>query len=368
MRIILCGGGTAGHINPAIAVAEEILDGEPASEILFIGRDGGGENELVRRAGISLQTIPIRGLVRSLSTENLTRIREALRARHQAERIIKEFKPDVILGTGGYVCWPVISAGRALGIPVAIHESNITPGLTTKLLARGCDAVFLGHEGTKKYLNKKARTFVVGTPLRKEFTKLTRGECRKKLGLKENDVLLISFGGSIGADKINRAMIEVMKSYSTKDDRITHIHATGERYYKSLPNEDKNYDKNKCKITAYIDNMPTLMRAADIAVCRSGAMTITELCAAGVTPILIPSPNVTANHQYTNARLLADQDAAEIMEEKNLTAKGLTEAINRLKIDKNGRKNKAKKLRRLYDPRAAKNIVKRLKLLINGTF
>ena len=163
-------------------------------------------------------------------------------------------------------------------------------------------------------------------------------------------------------------MIEVMKSYSVKDEYITHIHATGERYYKRLPDEDKNFDKSKCKIKAYIDNMPTLMKAADIAVCRSGAMTITELCAAGVAPILIPSPNVTGNHQYINARLLSDLGAAEIIEEKELTTKALTEAINRLKIDKNGRKNRAKAMKGLYEPRAAKNIVKRLKLLINGTF
>lgn len=368
MRIILCGGGTAGHINPAIAVAEEILESEPASEILFIGREGGRENELVTKAGIRLETIPIKGLVRSLSLENISRIKDALKAKGQAEKIIKEFKPDVILGTGGYVCWPIISAGKSLGLPVAIHESNITPGLTTKLLARGCNAVFLAQEKTKEYLSKKAKTFVVGTPLRKEFRSLSRGECRRKLGLKENDILLISFGGSIGADKINQTMIEVMKGYSIKEDRITHIHATGERYYKSLPDEDKNFDKNKCKIKAYIDNMPTLMKAADIAVCRSGAMTITELCAAGVAPILIPSPNVTGNHQYMNARLLSDHGAAEIIEEKNLTAKGLTEAINRLKIDKNGRKNRAKNMQRLHDPKAAKNITKRLKLLINGTF
>lgn len=367
MRIILCGGGTAGHINPALAVAEEIIDKEPASEILFIGREGGRENELVTKAGIRLQTITIKGLKRSLSFENISRIKNALLAKRKAEKIIKEFKPDVILGTGGYVCWPVITAGKSMGIPVAIHESNITPGLTTRLLAKSCDAIFLSQEKTKEYLNKKARTYVVGTPLRKEFTSLSRSECRRMLGLKEDDILLISFGGSIGADKINQVMIEVIKSFSTKEKNITHIHATGERYYKSLPDEDKNFDKNKCKIKAYIDNMPTVMKAADIAVCRSGAMTITELCAAGVTPILIPSPNVTDNHQYMNARLLSDHGTAEIIEEKNLTAKALTESINRLKIDKNGRKNRAKAMQRLYEPNSAKNIVKRLKLLINGT-
>ena len=368
MRIILCGGGTAGHINPAIAVAEEILDTEPASEILFIGREGGRENELVTKAGIRLQTIPIKGLKRSLSPENISRIRDALLARRRAEKIIKEFKPDVILGTGGYVCWPVISAGKSLGIPTAIHESNITPGLTTKLLARSCDAVFLSQDKTKEYLPKKAKTLVVGTPLRKEFTSLSRSECRRRLGLKDEDILILSFGGSIGADKINHTMIEVMKNYSAKEANVTHIHATGERYYESLPKEDKNLGNSKCKIKAYIDNMPTLMKAADIAVCRSGAMTITELCAAGVAPILIPSPNVTGNHQYMNARLLSDHGAAEIIEEKELTSKALTEAINRLKIDKNGRKNRAKSMQRLCKPKAAKNITKQLKLLINGIF
>ena len=366
MRIILCGGGTVGHINPAIAVAEEILDTEPASEILFIGREGGGENEPVKKAGIRLKTIRIRGLLRSPSLENLSRIKDALLARRKAEKIIKEFKPDVILGTGGYVCWPVISAGKHLGIPVAIHESNITPGLTTRLLAKSCDAVFLGQEKTKEYLSKTARTFVVGTPLKKEFTRMSRKECRRKLGLKEEDILLISFGGSLGAERINRVMTKVMKSYSASDKNIIHIHATGEEYYRTMPEEDKNFDNGKCKIKAYIDNMPTLMKAADIAVCRSGAMTVTELCAAGVTPILIPSPNVTDNHQYMNARLLYDRGAAEIIEEKDLSECAIAERIDRLKIDKNGRKNRAKAMQGLYNPNAAKNITKGLKLLING--
>jgi UDP-N-acetylglucosamine--N-acetylmuramyl-(pentapeptide) pyrophosphoryl-undecaprenol N-acetylglucosamine transferase len=234
-------------------------------------------------------------------------------------------------------------------------------------LSRKCDIVLLGQEQTKEYLCKKANTRVVGTPLRKEFTSLSRRECRRKLALRDDDILLISFGGSIGADNINRAMIEVMKGYSAGEKNIVHIHATGKRFYESLSSEGKNFCNNRCKITDYIDNMPTVMKAADIAVCRSGAMTVTELCAAGVTPILIPSPNVTDNHQYMNARLLYDHGAAEIIEEKHLSTRLLTETINRLKIDKNGRKNRAKAMQRLYEPNAAKSIVKELKLLINGT-
>ena len=359
MRLLLCGGGTAGHITPALVVAEKMKTRFPDTKILFIGRQGGNENEAVKKAGIELKTIDIQGLKRKLTIENVKRLKLAVKARKEAERIIEDFKPDVILGTGGYVCWPVISAGKKLNIPTAIHESNAYPGLTTRLLASKCDIVFLGREEAKAYLTKRAKIKVVGNPVSREFTKLSHEEARKKLGIRSDEIFILSFGGSVGADKLNRVVIEVMQNHTAKDSNIKHIHATGKRYFDSHNTTAKLYD-NRCKILPYIDNMPTMLRAADIVICRCGAMTLAEISAVGVAAILIPSPNVSGNHQYKNAKQLSERGAASLIEEKNLTEKLLWDSILELKNDKNGRKNRAKKILNYSTPDAAKRIADEL--------
>lgn len=366
MRIILCGGGTAGHVNPAIAVAEEIKKQFPEAEILFVGREGGKENDLVTKAGIKLKTLKIQGLKRSISLENIKRVYTALQARSSAIKLIQRIRPDVILGTGGYVTWPLISAGCSLGIPTAIHESNIIPGITTRLLSKKCSIVFLNREDTKKHLSSKANTIVVGNPLRDDFSKITKEQSRLKLGIGRDEVLIVSFGGSIGADKLNHVILEVMEKHSSRENKIKHIHATGQRYYSNLSEKEKNLGKNKCKVLPYIHNMPTILRAADIAICRSGAITISELCAAGATPILIPSPNVTDNHQLKNALYLSEKGGAFIIEEKNLSADALINLLIDTENDKNGRKKRAKILQSLSTPDSAKRIVKELILLKNS--
>ena len=367
MRIILCGGGTAGHVSPAIAIAEELRLTDKNCEILFIGRDGGPENAAVTKSGIRLETIKISGLIRSLSPENIKRIKLAMDARRRARKIIQDFCPDVVMGTGGYVCWPVISAAKSLGLPVAIHESNIYPGLSTKMLAKRCDIVFLNREETSSYLPRKTKTTVVGNPLKKDFTRTTRSEARRKLGLSDEEILILSFGGSGGSQTINDVMLKVIRDYSGKEKTVHHIHAVGKKYYDNLTVENRNYNKKNCKILSYIDDMPTVIKAADIAICRSGAMTISELCEAGVCAIFIPSPNVTDNHQYKNARLLYDKGVAMLIEEKNLSKESLIKTINELKNDKNGRKKRAKIMKSLSTPNAAKAIVNELKMLKNGT-
>ncbi len=355
MRLLLCGGGTAGHINPAVAVAEELTDTNPDSEILFVGREGGYENAIVTKAGFKLCTIKIQGIKRSLSLSNLKRIKNAIIAIKQAEKIIKEFMPDVILGTGGYVCWPLITAGRRLGIPTAIHESNITPGLTTRLLSKKCDLVFLNRNETKKYLNEKSKTKTVGNPLRKNFKKISRQDARQKLKINENELLILSFGGSIGAEKMNEVIIDVIRQYSSKDKNVKHIHAVGKRYFNKIKEEKNKYAG--CKILPFIDDMPTMMNAADIVICRCGAMTLSEICEVGVASILIPSPNVTGNHQYENGIHLKEKGGAILIEEKNLSTEALIKAINTLKNEKNGRKTRAKTLKALATPNSAKTIV-----------
>lgn len=363
MRLLLCGGGTAGHVNPAIAVAEELKKQDKDAEILFIGRDGGRENELITKMAFPLKTLKIEGIRRSFSTDNVRRIITALKAKEEAEKIIKDFAPDVILGTGGYVCWPVITAGKKLNIPTAIHESNVTPGLTTRLVSNKCSLVLLNQEKTKEYLSKKTKTEVVGNPLRSDFGKTTRETARRKMGIGEDEIFILSFGGSIGAQKINEVILKVIEEHSSKTKRVRHLHATGKRYYSV--GEKKYMDKASggCRILPYINNMPTALTAADIVICRCGAMTLSELSAVGVASILIPSPNVPANHQLKNGIHLSKIGAAELIEEKNLTAESLINLLFSLENDENARKNKAKKIKALYKPDAAENIVKHLFLL-----
>lgn len=364
MRVMLTGGGTAGHVTPALAVAEELLLDNPHVEILFIGREGGGENEAVRKAGIALKTLKIQGLKRKISMENLKSLYYALSAQNAAKKIIKEFNPDVILGTGGYVCWPVIRAGQSLDIPTALHESNITPGLTTKLLAKRCVKVLLNHTETKQYLKNEANIAVVGNPLRIGFKKIKKDEARKKLSLSPNDVFILSFGGSIGAQKLNETAIGVMEEYSVRDPDVKHIHAVGKRYFDEIKNNKLADGYCGCKIVDYINDMPTLLSAADIVISRAGAMTISELAAVGVASILIPSPNVSNNHQLKNAQKLQKAEAAMLIEEKELTKETLKLAITSLKTDKNARKNKAKNILHFSTPNASKLIVKQLKGMI----
>ena len=361
MRLLLCGGGTAGHINPAIAVAEELLEKQKDAKILFVGRRDGKENQLIEKAGFDLRTINIQGLKRKATLKNLAVIKQAIKSVREAKCIIKDFQPDVIMGTGGYVCWPVIMAGKRMGIPTAIHESNVVPGLTTRLLSRSVDVVFLNIEETKKYLGKKANIKTIGNPLKKDFQKISRYDARRKLNLSESNILIVSFGGSIGSEKMNKVILEVMESLTSKEKNITHIHAVGKRYYPRI--EDKIKGLNNCRVVPYIEDMPLYLKAADIAICRCGSMTLSEICEAGVPSILIPSPNVTANHQSANARRLKQANAAIVLEEKNLTPESLAEAIIELKNDIIGRKNRAKALKAFSTPNSAKDIVTELFLI-----
>ena len=359
MRLLLCGGGTAGHITPAIAIAEELKSSHLNSDVLFIGREGGKENHLITKSGFKYETINIQGIKRSFSLDNFKRIIKAIKALSKAREIIGKFQPDVILGTGGYVCWPVITAGKKLGIPTAIHESNIIPGLTTKLLASKCDKIFINNDETKKYFNSKEKIITVGNPLRKDFIKKGRTESRRNLGVDDDDdFLIISFGGSIGSAKINETIIELIKDYSSKKSDIIHIHAVGNNH-RNLTKKN-NFPLGRCKIIPFFDDMATAMNAADLVICRCGAMTLSEICEVGVMSILIPSPNVTANHQLVNGRHLERKKAAILIEEKNLSTSKLIGAIKSIKNDKFGRKTRAKILKSLSTPNSAKVIVKHI--------
>ena len=332
MNIIICGGGTAGHITPGISIAETVISKEPDSRILFIGRDGGDENSIVRRRGLELKTIRIQGIERKLTLKNVKSVVSASTALIKARKMIKDFSPDVVIGTGGYVCWPVLKAAQLLNIPTVIHESNVYPGLSTRLLYNKCDRVFLNFPGSEKEFKHRDNLMTVGNPLLNNLITETRQGARKKLGISNSEFLILSFGGSGGSEIINKNVISLMKNYCEKVKKIRHVHATGKRYYTKIKTAypELTQGHNGCVIYPFIEDISTYLRAADIVICRCGAMTLSEIASAGVVSILIPSPNVTDNHQYKNGKLFVDKGAALMIEETELNERTLLDAVRYL--------------------------------------
>lgn len=332
MRVLLCGGGTAGHVMPAIAMGQIIERGFPRSKVAYAGRVGGGENKAYEASGRPVYTLDICGLSRSLNINCIKSIIKILKSGRKAREIIKDFKPDIIIGTGGYVCYPFIRQGQRLGIKTVIHESNVSPGLVTKLLHRRCDRVMINLEGTKKHLGNAKNITVVGNPTRSDFGKLSRTEARRKLGIRDTEVLIVSFGGSLGAQILNNTVMDMIKSYAVGDRKIRHIHSTGKAHIDKAKADfpDLFSRADNVKILPYIDDMPTVLTAADLAITRSGAITVSELCRCGTPSILIPSPNVTANHQYVNAEYMRSIGASVLIEERSLTPNKLYSEVRAL--------------------------------------
>lgn len=338
MRILLAGGGTAGHINPALAIAGYIRKKRPEAEFLFVGNRGGMEQRLVPQAGFEIKSITISGFKRSFSLksmiDNAKTVKRTFTSSHEAKKIIAEFKPDICIGTGGYVSGPVIRTAAKMGIPCIIHEQNAYPGVTNKMLAKSVKKVMLAVPDAKKYF-EKADFVITGNPVRGEILTADKEASRAELGLDARP-LVLSFGGSLGARKINEAVAEFV-ARSGKDGRYQHIHAYGS-YGEWFPQlvKEKGTDIDKCDnldIRAYIDNMPVCMAAADLVICRAGAITLSEIQAMGKPAILIPSPNVAENHQYHNAMALVNAGAAEIIEESELSGELLMKKADEMLLD-----------------------------------
>lgn len=331
MKILFAGGGTAGHINPAIAVAGYIKSKHPEAEIVFIGTERGMESRLVPQAGYEFHTIDVEGFQRKISLENIKRNISAasklMGASSAAKKLLRQLQPDVVVGTGGYVSAPVLSAAAKLGIKCCIHEQNAFAGKTNKVLAPKVDAVMLAMPEAAKFIKPKSEPIVVGNPVRQSLIDMNKGEARRTLGLDERPVIL-SFGGSLGARRINETVADVIAAH-WKSGEYVHFHATGKYGTELMPKllAERGVDMNaeNLHITEYIDNMDLLMPAADLVICRAGAITVSELAVQGKPSILIPSPNVAENHQYYNAMTLVSRDAAELIEEKDLTGKLLAE-------------------------------------------
>ena len=358
MRVLMTGGGTGGHVYPALAIADIIKNKIPDAEIAFVGTDKGIENRLVAKAGYKMYHVPIQGIRRSLSPQNIKTAYLVLTSPRKAKKIIEEYKPDIVIGTGGYVCWPVLHAAASLGIPTAIHESNSVPGLVTRAMARKCTRVLINFEETKQYLKRRGGIVRVGNPLRSDFTSKDKVGARKELGIRNDEIYVVSFGGSGGAERINEAILGLSDYYSDSGYNIRHIHAMGERYYAAMTG-DKRVAR-QINAVPYIEDMPTHLLAADIAICRCGAMTLSELALSKTAAILIPSPNVTDDHQYKNARHFSDSGAALLLREDELCARTLFDNVEPLCKSRKMRESLAKKMASFSDPDAAKNVVREL--------
>lgn len=350
MRAIICGGGTAGHITPGISIAEAILERREDAEILFIGREGGDENRIILHNGFPLETIEISGFRRKINTESIKTVKKLLSALKRSREIIAHFAPDIVIGTGGYVSFPVIKSAQRLAIPTIIHESNVCPGLSARLLASKCDRVLLNFPGSEEYFKKRDNLRVVGNPLRNSLLNETREGARRRLGIQKNDYFILSFGGSGGSDVINRNIIKLMEIYSSKCGRIKHVHATGKKYYEKIASAHRNLTSlgTGCKIYPFIENISSYILGADVIIARAGAMTLSEISRAGVPAILIPSPNVTDNHQYKNAKLFSDAGAAILIEESELSEAELLNAVRYLEENASERRKMAANIASFY--------------------
>jgi UDP-N-acetylglucosamine--N-acetylmuramyl-(pentapeptide) pyrophosphoryl-undecaprenol N-acetylglucosamine transferase len=350
MRIVFCGGGTAGHVSPAIAISEAVHKENPNTGILFIGRENGEENKAIEKSGYCLQTIKMQGISRSLSYKNFKSVYLTLVAMRKAQAILKSYSPDLVIGTGGYVCFPVIAAAQKMKIPTMLHESNACPGLATKLLAKKCARVLLNLNGSENEFKMHDNIRIVGTPVKDDFTSIKRKDAKKRLGIRDNEFFILSFGGSGGSAKLNEVVIELMLSHSSKSSFVKHTHASGSKYFSDIKSKYPALTKgeNGCIIKPYIDDMPLFLAAADTVISRCGAMTIAEISAVGAAAILIPSPNVTNNHQYKNAKLLYDAGAAIMIEEQNLNERELLDAVRILETNLRFRNSMGEKIKKFY--------------------
>lgn len=335
MRILFAGGGTAGHINPALSVAEYMKERTEAFEALFIGTKKGLETKLVPAAGYKIRYIDICGFDRKHLLKNVSVICKLQKSKMDCRRILKEFKPDAVVATGGYVSGPVLMAAKRLGIPSIIHEQNVYPGLTVRGAEKYVDYVAVSFDETVSYMKNKDKCVVTGNPIRPEILKADKEAARQELGIGDKPYVLV-FGGSLGAQKINNTMLGVIKRL-TESGAFSLIFGTGDRNYQSVMTaiEEAGICLNDdIKVVPYINNMSSVMAAADVVVSRAGAITVSEICALSKASVLIPSPNVVRNHQEQNARELEKQEAAVVITEDILTEELLYNKIEELTRDK----------------------------------
>ena len=333
-RVIFTCGGSAGHVNPAIALAQLMAEKNPDTSFLFVGAERGLEKDLVPKAGYDFRTVHISSFHRSFKPKeikhNLVSVCNLMRAPREARAILREFRPDVVIGTGGYASFPMVKAAAKASIPTAVHESNMVPGLTTEMLEPFADRIMVGFEACRQHYKHPEKVMVTGTPVRGDFFKMTKEEAKRQLGVDDGRPLIVSFWGSLGASGMNRQMADFLALEAAKEP-FHHIHgagASGEPMVRDLL-RDKGVDLEAhpaLQLREYIYDMAPVMRAADLVICRAGASTISELTALGVPALIVPSPYVTNNHQEKNARVLESAGGAEVLLEKDCSGQAMFQA------------------------------------------
>lgn len=333
MKVLFACGGTGGHINPAIASAKALKNRRPDAKILFAGADRGMESQLVPNAGFEIKIVPVEGFHRALNLEfvvgNFRAVRKLVHALKWANDLVRDFQPDVVMGTGGYACFPVLRAAIKAGIPTMIHESNAYPGMVTRMLSKRLSRVLVNFPESERYLKRKDNLTVVGTPIREDMILQDRAAAREELGIGDKP-LLVSFWGSLGASNMNEMTAEFIAMKKRGNCEFHHIHACGKygivwmpqrlEGLDAVPNEVPDFE-----LREYIHDMARVMSAADLVMCRGGASTLSELAALGKPAIIVPSPNVAENHQEKNARVLSGIGGARLILERDCSGKVLYE-------------------------------------------
>lgn len=331
MKVVVSGGGTGGHIYPALALINEIKKNDDTVEFLYIGTENGLEKGIVTRAGIPFQSIEITGFKRKLSIDNVKTIMRFINGVQKSKQYLKEFKPDVVIGTGGYVCGPVVYAAAKLKIPTIIHEQNSLPGLTNKFLAKYVDKVAICFKDAASFFPSD-KVVLTGNPRASEVLGHDRLKGKNKLGLQHDKKYVLIFGGSRGAKAINNAVLDMLPTLKKKNYQVVYV--TGEVHFDSVMQEvEKVGLPSNVIVKPFIHNMHEVLSAIDLIVARAGATTLAEITALGLPSILIPSPYVTANHQEKNARSLSDHDAAIMLLEQGLTGSELETTIDTILLD-----------------------------------
>ncbi len=349
MKVVIAAAGTGGHINPGIAIASKIKEMDKNADILFIGTNRGLENDLVPRAGYQLKAIRAYGIERKLTLQNLKRLYYTAKAIGEAKKILKEFGADVVVGTGGYICMPVVIAAKRLGIPSLLHESNAFPGVSVKLLSKKVNTVMLGFKDAKERLPKARKVVVTGNPTKikkREFSNLQKSDIIHQMGLREDKPIVLVFGGSQGAQSINHSLLNIIVNKKNTNYQI--MWAVGPAQYEGIKLELKREEIEidhieNVKIVPYIYNMEEVMNVVDLVVCRSGAMTITEISIVGKPAIFIPFPYATENHQEYNAKVLEKVGAARIILDKDLNTNILHQEIENIVVSKKRMKEMGEK-------------------------
>ena len=371
-RVIFTCGGTAGHVNPAIAVAQLMAEKNPQIKVLFVGAERGLEKDLIPKAGYEFRTVHISSFHRSLKLaeikHNLVSLYNMVRSPAEARSILKEFRPDAVIGTGGYASYPTVKAAAKMGIPTAVHESNAVPGLTTELLEPYAGRIRVGFESCRQHYKHPEKVAVTGTPVREDFFTLTKEEAKEKLGVNDGRPLIVSFWGSLGASGMNAQMADMLALEAGKEP-FHHIHGAGKSGYaavlKTLAEKGVDLkDHPSLQVREYIYDMAPVMRAADLVICRAGASTVSELTALGVPAIMVPSPYVTNNHQEKNARALETHGGVEVLLEQDSSGQALFQAAAGILHDSTRREAMASAMAELGIRDAAQQIYETVQELL----